>query len=159
MSNTLTLDDTTFATLEAEAKRVGDTVEHYAAVTWQRFSKAQEIGRSALPAPLQRYQHYLFQEVAQGATPPDAAKRMLAFLRDIFLEMPDAPKPGMGTAERQVLCTWDKGEHHLEIEVFAGGDGEWFYMNRDTRAVWEEDWQLGTPLSSDAKQYLEQVRP
>ncbi len=139
MSATLTLDNDVFSTLEAEAIRHGETVTDYIILTWGRYSKAEEFSRHAFPPPLERYQNYLFREVAQGGTTPGAAGCVLLCLRRLLADVPDAPLPDMGAAEQQVACAWDRGEHHLELEVFASGDGEWFYCNRTTGVVWEKD--------------------
>lgn len=46
-----------------------------------------------------------------------------------ILPMPNA---GIGPDGDVLLYTWDKNEHHYEIEVFANGDIEYFYFNRQT---------------------------
>lgn len=158
MPATLTVDDDTFAALETEARQHGESVTEYLSATVRRHSKAEEIARYGSAAPLAPYGNYLYRVVSQGETAPDAAERMLRFLRRLLSDVPDAPLPKMSAAERQVICVWDAGEHHLELEVFGGGAGEWLYRNRTAGAVWEEDWSLETPVSDEARHYLGRVR-
>lgn len=52
------------------------------------------------------------------------------------LSVPDAcPGP-----DGQLLYTWDREEHHLELEIFPSGRGEFFYRNRKSGELW--DWDL-----------------
>lgn len=41
------------------------------------------------------------------------------------------PVPQMGTWDNVRQLIWDKGEHHLEIDLTPQGY-EWFYRNRTT---------------------------
>ena len=52
-----------------------------------------------------------------------------------LLPVPDAC-PG---ADGQLLYTWRRGEHYLELEVFADRPGELFYRNGKTGALWEAE--------------------
>ena len=158
MSVTVTFDDALSAELETAAQSRGVSMKDYVTGTMGRLAKADQIARYVGVPHLSRYQNYLYREAVQGETSPDAALRTLRFLYRLFDQIPDCPPPDMGAAERQILCVWDKGEHHLELEVFADGDGEWFYMNRETHAVWEEDWKMDAPASQDAKNKVEQMR-
>jgi hypothetical protein len=37
------------------------------------------------------------------------------------------------------LLTWDRDEHHLQVELFRDGTYDWFYRNRDTDVVSYEE--------------------
>lgn len=41
---------------------------------------------------------------------------------------------------------WDRGAHHLQIEIFPGGLFDWFYRNRDEDATqFEENLRVDQP--------------
>jgi hypothetical protein len=50
----------------------------------------------------------------------------------------------------QMLYTWDRGKHHLELEIIPGQSAEYFYRDRETGELWGEDYTIGDPLSPDA---------
>ncbi len=56
---------------------------------------------------------------------------------------------------RQFMYSWDKDEHHLELEIFSFGPAEFFYYNRKTTESWEEEHERGDDFSQDALQHLE----
>ncbi|MBA3442037.1 MAG: UPF0175 family protein [Pyrinomonadaceae bacterium] len=58
------------------------------------------------------------------------------------LPVPDAA-PG---PDGELLFAWDRGEHHLELEVFPTTPVEFFYLNRVTDAVWGYDHIIGAVL-------------
>ena len=39
---------------------------------------------------------------------------------------------GIGPDDDMVMFTWDRDNHHLEIEVYDDGHLELFYMDKDT---------------------------
>jgi hypothetical protein len=66
------------------------------------------------------------------------------FRRDhLFLEIPDAC-PGESD---NFMFLWNKGEHHLECEIFGNGAVEFFYRNRSTNEVWGEDITIESKLT------------
>ena len=66
------------------------------------------------------------------------------------LPEPDASSGPNG----ELLYTWDKGEHHLELELFADGRAEFFYRNRKTGKLWEAEYTLDATLHPDTKERL-----
>ena len=66
------------------------------------------------------------------------------------LPVPDAA-PG---PEGQLLFVWNKGEHHLELEIFPDSPSEFFYFNRVTNESWEDEYNANTPVSQQAKDKL-----
>ena len=60
------------------------------------------------------------------------------------LPMPDA-YPGPND---ELLYTWDRKEHHLELEIYADGSMEAFYRNRNDGSLWAGD--VGLPAIPDA---------
>ncbi|WP_293156983.1 MULTISPECIES: hypothetical protein [unclassified Microcoleus] len=61
------------------------------------------------------------------------------------LEVPDAC-PG---SKDNFMYTWSESEHYLECEIFATGEIEFFYRNRQTGEVWGEDTTLEQGFSAD----------
>src|SRR5438552_1289918 len=102
---------------------------------------------SMVPAPvefqlLRRVQglvDYLYQIVDQELVTPRVARlaweawSALSNSVGNALLVPDAcPGPN-----GELLYTWDRGEHHLELEIFPTAPAELFYENNATGAVWE----------------------
>jgi len=61
------------------------------------------------------------------------------------LPVPDA-SPG---PDGSLLYTWDQDGHHLELELFPDAPAEFFYTDRASGAVWEQDWVIGAPLPEE----------
>lgn len=66
------------------------------------------------------------------------------------LPVPDV-SPG---PEGQLLFLWDKGEHHLELEVFADAPAEFFYRNRVSGVLWGADYPIGTSFTEEIQEKL-----
>lgn len=67
-----------------------------------------------------------------------------------LLPVPDAcPGP-----DGQLLFTWDRGDHHLELEVFPNGIGEFFYRNRQSDELWEHIGTVHDPIPDSVKAKL-----
>jgi len=49
----------------------------------------------------------------------------------------------------KLLFAWDKGRHHLELEFIPGGVPEFFYRDRDSGELWDEDYTIGAPISPE----------
>src|SRR5205809_6924017 len=54
------------------------------------------------------------------------------------LPAPDAT-PG---PDGQVLYTWDRDRHHLELEILPAGPAEFFYRDRRSGGLWECEFEL-----------------
>lgn len=67
------------------------------------------------------------------------------------------PVPAACTGpDGQILYAWDKGRHHLEVEIFADQPAEFFYRDSDTGELWGEDHAItGGPLPSEVAEKLE----
>ena len=67
-----------------------------------------------------------------------------------LLPVPDAcPGP-----DGQLLYTWDRAEHHLELEVFPNGATEFFYRNRGSDELWEHVGTVDGPVPESATDKL-----
>jgi len=50
----------------------------------------------------------------------------------------------------QMLYSWDRDRHHLELEIIPGNPAEFFYRDRLTRELWGEDYNIGDPIPVEA---------
>jgi hypothetical protein len=50
----------------------------------------------------------------------------------------------------QLLYTWDRGRHHLEVELVPGGPDEFFYRDRESGWIAGTDRDPGGPLPAAA---------
>ncbi len=76
----------------------------------------------------------------QGALAPEAARRVQELWRTIQRAEGSVPPPFAAATEGGGLSmTWDRGRHHLELEVLADGTCDWFYMDRDSAERAGED--------------------
>lgn len=62
------------------------------------------------------------------------------------LLVPDAAPGPNG----ELLYTWNRGEHHFELEMFANGSAEMFYANRESGELWGSEYCPGESLSPEA---------
>jgi hypothetical protein len=62
------------------------------------------------------------------------------------LSVPDAC-PG---SDGELLYTWDRDEHHFELEVFPDAPAEFFYRNRTSGELWGCEYTLGEPVPCEA---------
>ena len=61
------------------------------------------------------------------------------------LLVPDAcPGP-----DGELLYTWDRGEHHLELEIFADTPAELFYENELSGEIGEATLVIGEPVAAE----------
>jgi hypothetical protein len=67
-----------------------------------------------------------------------------------LLSVPDAcPGP-----DGQLLYTWDRGDHHLELELLPDAPAEFFYENDASGEVWEANYIVGEPVPAGAMDKL-----
>lgn len=50
----------------------------------------------------------------------------------------------------EMFYSWDRGWHHLELEIIPGQPAEFFYRNRVTGELWGADYIIGDPIPVDA---------
>jgi hypothetical protein len=50
----------------------------------------------------------------------------------------------------EMFYSWDRGRHHLELEIVPGKAAEFFYRDRETEELWTEDYAIGEALSPAA---------
>jgi hypothetical protein len=89
-------------------------------------------------------------EVSSG---PDASisSRVAAVARAAWESVREAsagrmPVPAACTGpDGEMLYSWDRGRHHLEVEILPDGPAEWFHRE-EAVASWLEEWAPGSPL-------------
>lgn len=96
----------------------------------------RSVGSS--PTISNEHQEYLQRVSNKGLISSEVA----ATAWDLWLEVqkaePSMPVPSAATGPDGVMFySWDKEEHHLEIEIFPDKN-EFFYRNRETKTTWME---------------------
>lgn len=88
--------------------------------------------------------------------PLDAARGVSTVWNKLRYAAPGLPVPAAApTAEDGVQLVWDRGRHHLELDVDANGTFEWFYLDRDTDMTNSGDGiAVRAPVPEDLRAYL-----
>jgi hypothetical protein len=61
------------------------------------------------------------------------------------------PVPAACTgSDGQMLYSWDRDRHHLELEIIPGNPAEFFYRDRHTKELWGENYNIGDPIPVEA---------
>jgi hypothetical protein len=104
----------------------------------------------------QRLFNYLVQIITAKEIAGDTANRAwkawenLSKASDKTLSAPDAAPGPNG----ELLYTWDKAEHHFELEVFPTGGAEFFYRNRTSGELWDAEYDFSQTPSEEVKTKL-----
>jgi hypothetical protein len=116
--------------------------------------KAEETAASKLK------EHFKYlKDISEGSEPivskqtADLARKAWSLLwqeTGYVLPIPSACTGPDG----QILYSWDKGEHHFEVEIIPGKPMEFFYRNRKTGELWGEEYTLGDSLPAEAAKKL-----
>lgn len=65
------------------------------------------------------------------------------------------PRPAACTGpDGEMFYSWDQGRHHLELEIFCDCTAEFFYIDRDSKCFWGEDYVIEDPFSDDIKEKI-----
>ena len=104
-----------------------------------------------LRAPVTRLWRYIEEAQKANSVAADvaaAARQMwtkLSAATGNQLPLPDAcPGP-----DGDLLYTWDRGDHHLEVEIELGTAPTAFYWNRRTGETWEADLEESSPVPEE----------
>lgn len=93
-------------------------------------------------------------EVEEGIIREDVATRAAAFWRGLSARVKGVPEPIAAAGPNgEIGFTWDRGDHHLEVEFSPDGSLEAFYRNRRTRESWhssEADGEVVIPETEEA---------
>jgi hypothetical protein len=98
---------------------------------------------------------YVKQVAGQGLISSDMADTAWQAWEELSrgvpgLAVPDACPGPDGT----LLFTWDRGEHHLELEFYADEPPSFFYANRKTGALWEAPYNTAEHIPAEVKTKL-----
>ncbi len=95
---------------------------------------------------------YLYQIVDQELVPQRLARMAweawttLSASLENLLPVPDAcPGP-----DGQLLYSWERDGHYLELEIFPDRPAEFFYENLASGEVWEAEYTVGEPPVPEA---------
>ncbi len=139
----------------------GGTVQYEPERNQQGATGLKVTGNGDLPAEheLAREQHlyhYLTAIRVQGEIAPETAEAAWKMWKDCkckllektgkTLPVPDAAPGPNG----ELLYTWNKEEHHFELEFIAGAPMEFFYRNRNTGKFWGIEYSQGEDLPEEA---------
>jgi hypothetical protein len=65
------------------------------------------------------------------------------------------PVPAACTGpDGELFYSWDRGRHHLELEIIPGQPAEFFYRDRETEQFWGEDYNVGDRLPAEMVEKL-----
>jgi hypothetical protein len=65
------------------------------------------------------------------------------------------PIPNAGPGPNgEVIFTWDRNEHHFELEVSPAEPPYLFYRNRESELTWGADFEPGQTIPADAVRHL-----
>ncbi len=98
---------------------------------------------SAYTERLEQISAYLHRRLEEGYITSEVISRAWKALLMLlaFNKRLSVPVAGVG-GDQQILFEWDRREHHLELEVFASGDAQLFYLNRSTNRTQERDYPI-----------------
>jgi hypothetical protein len=99
--------------------------------------------------------YYLGRIAQTGEIAAHTATLALQVWNDLHKATSSLPVPDAAPGpDRQLLYTWNQGEHHLEFEIFPAEPAEFFYLNRATHISWEESYVIGSTLSDAILKHL-----
>lgn len=84
-------------------------------------------------------------------SPETAAKAALVcdMIRDATGGRMPVPA-GCTGPDGQMFYSWDRGRHHLELEIVPGESDDWFYRDRESRDDhWLVEYNVGDPLPDE----------
>ena len=82
----------------------------------------------------------VFEQAVKKNTTPEFAAIILRVWKNVSGRAKGVTKaPLLDLMDDGVMLTWDKREHHLDIEVYPNGAIEIFYKNRGTGEFWNLD--------------------
>jgi hypothetical protein len=85
------------------------------------------------------------------------------FVRNFVLHLrreidPDFPLPHAGpTPDGNFQLVWDRGIHHLDVDVYSDGMFEWFYTNRETKEFFGNENCLSGSMPAEFSQCLRYI--
>ena len=121
--------------------------------SWTATQKAFQA-RTERERQLNEYIWGLSEKKQISSTTANNARSMwkrIATSTDNAICVPDASAGPNG----EFAFIWDRGEHHLELEVMPDSTVEFFYRNRSTGALWGQDSSVSNNFPLELFQKLE----
>lgn len=108
-----------------------------------RFTAFDSALYRSTMTPVDRLKEHddFLKAMAQGVISPATAQRA----RKVWYSLLNRsghllPIPAASAGpDGQVFYSWDKGRHHLEVEILPGEEIEYFYRDRETGEYWGDD--------------------
>jgi hypothetical protein len=110
-----------------------------------QLNGAIEIFRLAIPQAevgdlSQAWPGYLLSLLINGPLAADQAVTAMSLWGTLKAAVPNLTPPHAAAFDDGTFSmTWDKGSHHFEVELHAGGLFDWFYLDRATDEFFGED--------------------
>lgn len=113
-----------------------------------------ETGRMTLHSQLENHSRELklFQFITSNMLSGSITSQTAGFaweawtlLNEVLSNAIAVPDASYGP-DKQFLFLWDRAEHHLELEIEPDGAAYFFYRNRLSGTVWDNNYQIGKPL-------------
>ena len=154
MPQALLLNDNLVAELDAKAAALGQSTDTFATLLLEEGLRLRGISYGGGNGESNAIALYLSRVVSSGEISAEVADRVRKGVS--LMAVPHLPPPDMSVQRPdQVLCVWDKAEHHFEVEARGQKPLELFYRNRITGYCWEEEWdEQVSALSDRARAYL-----
>jgi len=115
---------------------------------------------AALKAFAKHMQHREYLNRVSGGehalvTPGTASQAMKAWNAIWVASGGRMPIPAACTGpDGEMFYSWDRGRHHLELEIIPDQPAEFFYRDRETEQLWAEDYNIGGPLPAETIEKL-----
>lgn len=119
----------------------------------------KEVAPISVKSDIEEHFEYLRRLSVEGETPP-ISRETAALSRKAWQQlweesMYKLPVPAACSGpDGQMFYSWDKGDHHLELEIIPGEQGEFFYQNRKTGDFFGEDFTIGSQLPTEVLRKL-----
>jgi len=149
------------------ATAITDRVESKASLPAKTITKVDApVDRVVAPKrdPVELSRHWrhvaFLREASRGdhaaITPQIARQLMIAwsYIRRVTQNRMPVPAAMTGP-DGQMFYSWDRGHHHMELEIIPDEPAFFFYRDRRTGKTWSEDYVVGDRLSADVISRLE----
>jgi hypothetical protein len=133
------------------------SVSNAAAVAPSQMSGLDSTTEPVTPMHVAQRSHLEYlKQVSTVGNPPPISEQTARLAEIAWQEIWKAsrytmPVPAACTGPDGEMCySWDRGPHHLELEIIPGRPAEFFYRDRSSEQVWGEDYEIGERLSDEA---------
>ena len=120
-------------------------LEEQVSTLMAQLNSAVEMFRLAIPQATvqdlsQAWPGYLLSLLINGPLMADQAIRAMSLWETLRTAAPSLATPHAAALDDGTFSmAWDKGSHHFEVELHAGGLFDWFYLDKATDAFFGEE--------------------